>query len=660
LQDPGSPLAAILYLAANITWIAGVLIALPPRTGAGHKFFASLLAIGALFLIASLVLAWPNGFDRVAPPPIFLGMAPVEIKVDVLTTPFLLILALLAFAVALFSPGYLHHLKDRVNTRLYWCCTTLFVFSMAQVITSANGLTFLVFWEMMSLSSVALVTAEPVRHRAQRAALIYLGATRIATALIAGSFIWLSSANHSWRFADWDMGVHSYAPAFLLFLGLCIKAGIWPFHIWLPYAHPEAPAPVSALMSGVMVKVAIYAMLRFFLFLPTYSPALAYTAIALGVISGVWGILFALVEHDLKRLLAYSTVENVGLILSGIGLAMLGRLSGQIYLTELALAGALLHCVNHGCFKGLLFLGAGSVDASAHTRDLGFLGGLAKKMPWTMALFFIGSASIAALPPFNGFASKWLLYQSFLTLSFSSDQILQRSMGLIVIGIFSLIGALSLACFTKAFGIAFLGRSRSDQAEKARECSEGMKHAQVLLAASCLTLAFLAPVTVVWLQPVLRLLLGPIYTAGPIFSIPMPTLFLLGCATSLLIFSLFHFLRTSVRNYNTWDCGYGPLPARAEETGTSFSHPIGRIFGPLLQYRTITQIEGRDRRHFPERINVEVYMFPALEAILYKPSIAAMQKLSGALVKMQTASIHIHLLYVFVAMLVLVCVGIYL
>jgi len=650
-------------LAANAFWIAGILIALPPRTGAGHKFFASLLATGSLFLIASLVLAWPTGFVWTAPQPIFLGMAPVELKLDALTTPFLLILALLSFAVAIFSPGYLDHLKDRVDTRLYWCCTTLFVFSMAQVITSANGLTFLVFWEMMSLSSVALVMAEPIRHRAQRAALIYLGATRFATALIAGSFIWLSSASsaaHSWRFSDWDMSVHSYVPALLLFLGLCIKAGIWPFHIWLPYAHPEAPAPVSALMSGVMVKVAIYAMLRFFFFLPVYSSVIAYTAIALGVISSVWGILFALMEHDLKRLLAYSTVENVGLIVSAIGLAMLGRISGQIYLTELALAAALLHCVNHGCFKGLLFLGAGSVDSGAHTRDLGYLGGLAKNMPWTMALFFIGCASIAALPPFNGFASKWLLYQSYLNLAFSSDHILQRSLGLIVIGIFSLVGALSLACFTKAFGIAFLGRPRSDQALKAKECSEGMKQAQLLLALCCLALSFSASATVLLFQPVLKLLLKPIYTAGPIFSIPMTTLFVIGCATTLLIYILFNSTRAHVREYNTWDCGYGPLPARAEETGTSFSHPIGIIFGTLLQYRTITQIGGRDRRHFPEHIAVEVYMFPALEAILYKPGIAAIQSLSGALVKMQTANIHIHLLYVFVAMIVLVCVGIYL
>jgi hydrogenase-4 component B len=369
-------------------------------------------------------------------------------------------------------------------------------------------------------------------------------------------------------------------------------------------------------------------------------------------------------QHDLKRLLAYSTVENVGLIVSGIGLAMLGRLTGQLYLTELALAAALLHTVNHGCFKGLLFLGAGAVDSSAHTRDLGFLGGLAKSMPWTMAMFFIGSASIAALPPFNGFTSKWLFYQSFLNLAMSNvegeNQLLHRAIGLVIIGIFSLIGALSLACFTKAFGIAFLGRSRSDQAAKAHECSEGMATAQVLLALSCLALAVTAPTTIFLFQPVLRLLIGPVYTAGPIFTLPMTTIFLVGFATTLGIFALFQRLRSTTHQYNTWDCGYGPLPARAEETGTSFSHPIGRIFGPLLQYRTNYQIEGSNRRLFPERINVDVYMFPLLEGFIYRPSIAAIEKLSGALVKVQTASIHIHLLYVFVAMLVLVCVGIYL
>lgn len=660
LIDQGNSLPVILYISALAVWILGMVLAIPERVGTGHRLYAGILLLGSILLICAVVSGWPSGFDWAAPRPLFLGLAPVEFRIDSLSSPFLVMLAIISVAVSIFSPGYLQHLKDRVNKRLYWACTLLFVFSMAQVLTSANGLTFLVFWEMMSLSSVALVAAEPIRQRAQRAALIYLGATRVATAFITGAFIWLASSAHSWRFADWNMNAHSSVPAIFLLLGLCIKAGVWPFHIWLPYAHPEAPAPVSSLMSGIMVKVAIYGMVRFFIFGDSTSEVIAYLAIFLGIVSSVWGVLFALMEHDLKKLLAYSTVENIGMIVAGIGLSMHGKLMGNSLIAEIALAAALLHSFNHACFKSLLFLGAGAVDSSAHTRDLGYLGGLAKNMPWTMACFFVGSAAIAALPPFNGFTSKWLIYQSFFNLSFRSGILVDHAIGLMIIGILSLVGALSLACFTKALGISFLGRPRSDQALRAQECSTGMKVAQVFLCLCCLVLSVIAPFMMHLIRPILQEGLDALYIPARFFTIPMPALCAVGALTAVAVYFLSRTLKSNLKYYVTWDCGYGDLPTRAEETGTSFSHPIGRIFGPLLQYRSTTEIRGRDRRHFPEAIQVDVYMFPMLEAFVYRPTIAAIQSISTGLVKIQTASIHVHLLYVFISVLILVCVGIYL
>jgi hydrogenase-4 component B len=658
--DLGSSLPLTLYLAANATWIAGIVLAIPVRAGAGHKTFAGLLMAGALLLIGSVIAAWPAGFDWTAPRPVYLGLAPVEFRLDALTAPFLLMLSLLAIAVALFSPGYLKHLKDRVNLRIYWACTILFVFAMGQVIASANGMTFLVFWEVMSLSSVALVAAEPIRQRAQKAALIYLGATRVSTALITGAFVYLAASAQSWNFAQWNMEAHSSVPAIVLFFGLCIKAGVWPFHIWLPYAHPEAPAPVSSLMSGVMVKVAIYGMIRFFILGNSHSEVIAYLAIFLGIISGVWGVLFALMQHDLKKLLAYSTVENVGLIVAAIGLSLHAKTIGVFWLAEIALAAAILHSLNHACFKGLLFLGAGAVDSSAHTRDLGYLGGLAKNMPWTMAFFLIGSAAISALPPLNGFASKWLVYQSFLNLSFRSENLLDHAIGLSIVGVLSLIGALSLACFTKAVGISFLGRPRSEQAVRAHECSFGMKLGQGFLCGLCVVLGVVVPYAMHLMRPILQEAMATSFQPAHFFTIPQPVLCLIGFLTAVSIFFLSKSVRSHLRSYVTWDCGYGDLPSRAEETGTSFSQPIGRIFGALLQYKTTTEIRGRDRRHFPEGIQVDVEMFPLLEIFFYNPTIKAMQSVSTALVKMQTASIHVHLLYVFISVLILVVVGIYL
>ncbi len=658
--DLGSSLPLTLYLAANATWIAGILLAVPVRVGAGHKTFATMLMLGAVLLTGSVITGWPNGFDWTAPRPIYLGLAPVEFHLDALTSPFLLMLSVLAIAVAVFSPGYLQHLRDRINLRIYWACTILFVFAMVQVIASANGLTFLVFWEVMSLSSVALVAAEPIRQRAQKAALIYLGATRVSTALITGAFVYLASFAHSWNFSQWNMEAYSSVPAVVLFFGLCIKAGVWPFHIWLPYAHPEAPAPVSSLMSGVMVKVAIFAMIRFFIMGNSHSEVIAYLAMFLGIISGVWGVLFALMQHDLKKLLAYSTVENIGLIVASIGLCLHAKSMGIPWLAEIALVAAILHSINHACFKGLLFLGAGSVDSAAHTRDLGFLGGLAKNMPWTMAFFLIGSAAISALPPLNGFASKWLVYQSFLNLSFRSEHLLDHAIGLSIVGVLSFIGALSLACFTKAVGIAFLGRPRSDQAFRAHECSFGMKLGQGFLCALCIILGAVVPYSMHQMRPILSLAMTNTFVPAHFFTIPQSMLCLIGLITALGIFYLSKSVTSQVRSYVTWDCGYGDLPSRAEETGTSFSQPIGRIFGALLQFKTSTEIRGRDRRHFPEGIKVDVEMFPLLERYIYNPSISAIQSLSSALVKVQTASIHVHLLYVFLSVLILVVVGIYL
>jgi hydrogenase-4 component B len=362
-------------------------------------------------------------------------------------------------------------------------------------------------------------------------------------------------------------------------------------------------------------------------------------------------------EHDLKRLLAYSTVENVGLIIAGVGVALLCKCTAHPLIAAFALAGALFHVVNHGLFKTLLFLGAGAVDIQAHTRDLGFLGGLAKNMPWTMTCFLVGSVAICALPPLNGFGSKWMLYQAFFQLSFQADSVIDRSCALAFVGLLSVVGALSLATFAKAVGIGFLGRSRSEAAARAKECSPGMVLAQIGLSASCILLGLLVPQSLHQLRPICTD--GLQYPIDPyrLFTIPQLHLFVIGFFSFLLVYA-FIFGRSGLREYVTWDCGYGDLPTRAEETGSSFSQPIGRIFGPLLQYRMITEIKGRDRRHFPEWIRVEVHMLPFLENFIYRPSISALQWLAKALVKMQTASIHVHLLYVFMTMLLLVCIGI--
>jgi hydrogenase-4 component B len=661
--DDFAHVASFLMVSAFSLWAVGALAALISGEKASDKLFSTIFGVGSALLTTGVVVVWPivsagQKLEWVARHPIYLGLAPFANHLDTLSALFLLLLGVVCISIAFFSPGYMNHLKGRVNKGLYWACLFLFVLGMGQVILAANALTFLVFWEVMSLSSVALVASDPIKHRAQRSALIYLGATRVATAFLTGGFVWLHYLTNSWSFSDWTLTSIPMVPVLIIFIGFAIKAGCFPFHIWLPYAHPEAPSPVSALMSGVMVKVAIYGMIRLLVMNDCNSLFIGYCALVVGVISAVWGVLFGLMEHDLKRLLAYSTVENVGLIVTGIGLTLLCNCTAHPVIAAYALTGVLFHVINHGLFKSLLFLGAGAVDTQAHTRDLTFLGGLAKSMPWTMTCFFVGSVAICALPPLNGFASKWLLYQSFFQLSFHADSIVDRGMALTVVGVMSVVGALSLATFAKAVGIGFLGRPRSESAANAVEATQGMVFAQMFLAVMCILLG-------VWVSPALHQF-APVcqdalrYPIDPavLFTIPQMLLAIVGLVTVFLTYSVVFGSSHGLREYITWDCGFGDLPARAEETGSSFSQPIGRIFGPLLQYKMTTEIKGRDRRHFPEWIKVEVQMLPALEYYVYNPLIAGLQWFAKLLVKLQTASIHIHLLYVFMTMLILVCVGI--
>jgi hydrogenase-4 component B len=643
-------------------WALGLFLAPFPRQTVNYGIFSKLLLAGSILILSGCVAAWPNSFDWQAPAPLYLYFTPFALHLDPLATIFLALLGTICAAVALFSPGYLARMEDHCNMSLYWTTLFLFVSTMGGVILSANALTFLVCWELMSLSSVALVASDHARLKARRAAMIYLGATRIASAFILGSFLWMHYIFNSWNFIDWKLGTfESLFPAILLFIGLAIKAGIFPFHLWLPYAHTEAPATVSALMSGVMVKVALYAMIRILIFGGAEFQSLGYIALVLGTLSSVLGVVFALTQSDMKRMLAFHTVENVGLVLMGIAVAMLSKSGALHYAAAIALASAIFHSINHGLYKGLLFLGAGSVDARAHTRDMGMLGGLAKKMPWTTACFLVGALSITNMPPFNGFASKWLLYQGLFQLSQSNAVIVERCVSLVTIGIMALVGGLALACFSKAVGISYLGRARSAQAAAATEGTKGMVAGQLILVTACVFLGLFVPVVLHLLNHAVRVGVGSQIDIGYAFPVHMKLLVVMGAGivAVVMLWLKWSERKAPVRTYVTWDCGYGPLmaPGRAEETSKSFSQPIARIFGVLFGYHIDLEIAGKDRRHFPEHVKAHIAIASLLEQKLYGPIVMGLDRLSRSLAGIQSGSIHLYLLYVFVTLLILVAVG---
>jgi formate hydrogenlyase subunit 3/multisubunit Na+/H+ antiporter MnhD subunit len=405
-------------------------------------------------------------------------------------------------------------------------------------------------------------------------------------------------------------------------------------------------------MSGVMIKTAIYAMARFYSGGHLDAPFLGEIVLVLGAISACWGVLFAILQNDLKRLLAYSSVENIGIILMGLGVAMVARRLRLPLVAELGLAAALFHTLNHAVFKSLLFLGAGTVDARAHTRDLEHLGGLIRRMPWTAACFFAGSAAICALPPFNGFASEWLLYQGFFALARSGGSVGTRLAGLLLMGWLALVGALAIACFVKAVGVVFLGRPRSREAERAREGTRGMVAAQVALALTCGVLGLAAPAVLLPLA-IVAASPGKALRLQQLWTLPLPLLTVVLVATALGLTAWMTMLARDrpPRRYVTWECGFGDLSARTQYSAASFAQPVARLFGAVYRYEVDVTVGGRDRRHFPDAVTVISRHEPYLETRLYTPLVKFIRRSAGAfLMRLQAGSIHQYLLYIGLAL----------
>jgi len=414
-------------------------------------------------------------------------------------------------------------------------------------------------------------------------------------------------------------------------------------------------------MSGVMIKTAIYAMARLFVVGDHFAvPALGPILLILGAISAFWGVIFALLQHDLKRLLAYHSVENIGIIMMGLGVSLLGKSYNIPLLTQLGLAAALFHTLNHAVFKSLLFLGAGAVDARTHLRDVERLGGLIHRMPWTAGAFVVGSAAICALPPFNGFASEWMLYQGFFGIAQNGQTVGLRLGALLLMGWLALIGALAIACFVKAVGVVFLGNPRSQEAERAHEASKGMVAAQVILALLCAGLGIAAPLV---LYPLGRIAaqMGSPSLLGNIWTIPIALLaaLMVGAVGALAMWMRQLSRSLPTRRFITWECGFGDLGPRTQYTASSFAQPISRLFGAIYSYAMEITIKGRNRRHFPETVAVETMHEAHLETKVYAPLLKSIQRMAGVfLVRLQAGSIHQYLIYMAVALGLLLWVGV--
>ena len=516
----------------------------------------------------------------------------VLLKIDGLAAWFMLIINITVVTGFFYGSGYLKsYTLTKSKISLHWILLLLFHLSMLFVCMIQNGFAFLVVWEIMSLSSMMLVLFDHENPKTFKAAINYFVQMHIGVTLLTIGFIWVYNQTGSFSFDALNMYFQSNRNLWLFllfFIGFGIKAGFIPFHSWLPHAHPAAPAHVSGIMSGVIVKLGIYGILRIITYLKSDFLLIGEIILTISILTGLYGILNAAVHRDFKRMLAYCTIENIGIIGMGIGIGLMGIGNDSPLMYYLGFGGALLHVLNHSLFKSLLFYAAGSIYQQSHTQNMENLGGLIKSMPKTAVIFLIGALAIGGLPPFNGFVSEFLIYKGLIE-GVHSSNISQIILFVLSLAGLSVIGGLSVLTFTKAFGSIFLGQPRTTLPHRAREVSGLMLVPQYFIIGIMLSIAFLPQLYMNIIGNML-LSINPIQADLGIVSEMSGTVahislyFLLLTCIILVVWAVrSSVLKTkSERIGTTWGCGYVAPNSRQQYTAKSFTKPLGKIFNFLL------------------------------------------------------------------------------
>jgi len=596
--------------------------------------------------------------------------------VDRLSAFFVMVVATGAIPATLYAIGYTREYTGKHSLAGMGFALNIFIAAMILVPLARNVLTFLALWELMSLASYFLVITDHEHEETLRAGWVYFVMAHTGFAALFLGFLLLAQTTGTMNFTDWGVAAKlnpgSHNLIFILFaLGFGSKAGVIPLHVWLPRAHPAAPSHVSALMSGVMIKLGVYGLARVAFDWFGVGPAWwGGLVLVVGAVSAVLGVLYALVEHDLKRLLAYHSVENIGIILLGLGAGMLFQAHRLEALAALSLIAALYHTLNHAVFKSLLFMGAGAVLHATRTRNMEELGGLIKRMPQTAVFFLVGSLAIAALPPFNGFISEWLTFQSLL-LSF---QISAHTVNLIFalgVAALALTSGLAAACFVKAFGITFLALPRSEPAALAHEVEWTMRTAMAALALACVALGVAPFVILAPLDATAFDLIGAhadmrfdwnALVTNDGFGWVAPLWIALGLGAFLIAIPLaLGLMGTNKRRryYETWGCGRALQTARFEYTATAFANPFKRVFA--LLYRPVKELDIEfhpESRYFVRTITYYNEGRLIFEDALYRPLLRLIRALAHEARVLQSGNVHSYLAYILVALVALLILAV--
>jgi len=649
-----------------VIFLAVILIPFVSVKGKGIITVTTVTAIAIFTSIIAFRTLTGENFEYLFQGSLVTGIIPV--RLDALSGWFIVIINFTCITAAFYGLQYMKQYRSqKSNLSLHCIAFILLQSSLISICSLQNTFAFLVAWEIMALSSFILIIFEHYKRETLNAGINFLIQAHVCILFLTLGFIWVSMHMNSYDFKAITLFSTSnslltgVALFLCFFIGFAIKAGFVPFHTWLPYAHPAAPSHISGIMSGVIIKIGIYGILRMLLLIKTDYMVLGYIILFVSILSGIYGVMLAIIQHNLKRLLAYHSIENIGIIGIGIGLGCIGIGEGNYLLTVLGFAGALLHTLNHSLFKSLLFYGAGNVYQSAHTMDIEELGGLGKKMPHTAFLFLIAALAICGLPPFNGFVSEFLIYNGMFTGLNIPDKGLILS---IVCGLFglALIGGLAMLCFTKAFGSIFSGTARSNFHDNPREANFGKLIPMYAVFVLMMAIGFFPKTFVTALSEPLNLFTRSLNNDNLAGRLPLTvTMSMIGiCSAGFLgLTGLIFLLRKSLignkpQTVNvTWACGYVAPTAKMQYTASSYIRAYRKLAEPIFSiHKNKKEIKGI----FPKSGGQETHPYDKLEEWFIDYPLQQLKKFLSRFIFLQNGNLQFYILYgvVFITLAIVV------
>jgi formate hydrogenlyase subunit 3/multisubunit Na+/H+ antiporter MnhD subunit len=652
-----------LIVDAILVWLAIGLLAMVPtgRGFIGRSFFVAGALVGLAIAIVALTAV--DGVVQTMVLPLGLPDLPFHLRLDALSAFFLVLLGGAAAGISVFSAGYFRA-SENSSPRLLCLQYHVFLAAMALVLVADDAYLFMVAWETMALASFFLVTTDHRVPEIRRAGFLYLLIAHVGAVAILLCFGVLQGGSGDYTFGSMRSMVLAGAwpsVAFLLALaGFGAKAGLLPLHVWLPEAHPAAPSPVSALMSAVMLKTAIYGMLRVtFDLLNVQLWWWGVTALVLGLLTALFGVIYATVQTDMKRLLAYSSIENIGIIVAGIGLTILFKANAKTLLASIALAATLYHALNHAFFKSLLFLATGSVLHATRERSLGKLGGLIHRMPWVAWSALVGALAIAGLPPLNGFVSEWLLLQAFLFTPTLPQSFINMLVPLAAAALV-LVAALGAYVMVKFYGVVFLGRPREAHLAYAHDAGRFERVALVWFATGCIALGLFPGTVIGVLDHVNAALIGatvsrpdsswwllaPINADRSSYS-PLIVLLVIVAVVVLTLQIVHRYYHGRVRSGPAWDCGFPMQTPRMQDTAEGFGQPIRQVFEAFFRMERVLPSPFDAKPQYRVTLGDPVWQW------LYLPIMRGVELLARFAGRIQQGRISIYLVYSFVTLLAL-------